>query len=151
MQISQASYQIANKVLTKFYIKMSGGEVAVKAQCDDIKTLGKASTVEVNVDEESLPKEVGIDIVDDQTTVLMNIKGLVDYAAEIKKLEKNLKKTMPALQNLEKKMKATGYEEKVSVELKAQNDEKLEGLQKKVADINEAIENFKKLAELETS
>ena len=78
--------------------------------------------------EDLLPKEVGIDVVDDQTTVLMDIKGLVDYGAEIKKLEKNLKKTMPALQNLEKKMKSAGYEEKASDELKKQNTEKLEGL-----------------------
>jgi valyl-tRNA synthetase len=145
----RASYQIANKVQTKFYIKATEGEDVVKAQSDDIKTLGKASTVDVNVDEESLPKQVGIDVVDDQTTVLMDIKGLVDYDAEVKKLEKNLKKTLPALQNLEKKTSADGYEENVSAELKAQNAEKLQGLLTKVANINEAIENFKKLAELE--
>lgn len=145
----RASYQITNKVLTKFYIKATEGEDVINAQLDDIKTLGKASAIEVNLDESSLPKEVGIDVVDDQTTVLMDIKGLVDYGAEIKKLEKNLKKTLPALQNLEKKINADGYEENVSADLKKANAEKLEGLQKKVSDINDAIENFKTLAEQE--
>ena len=145
----RASYQITNKVLTKFYVKATECEDIIKAQRDDIKTLGKASSIEVNLDEHSLPKEVGIDVVDDQTTVLMDIKGLVDYDAEIKKLEKNLNKTIPALQNLEKKMNANGYEENVSEDLKKANSEKLEGLQKKVSDINDAIENFRKLSELE--
>jgi len=139
----RASYQIANKVLTNFFVKIENGESYINAQIYDIKTLGKASNVMVNVDEASLPKSSGIDVVDNETTVLMDIKGLVDYAAEIKKLEKNLSKTMPALTNLEKKMTAAGYNEHVSDKLKAQNAEKLEGLKKKVADIHTAIENFK--------
>lgn len=145
----RASYQITNKTLTHFYIKATEGEDIISAQSDDIKTLGKASNIDVNVDESSLPNEVAIDVVDDQVTVLMNIKGLVDYAVEIKKLEKNLKKDLPLLQNLEKKMSADGYEENVPDDLKAANAEKLDGLRKKIAEINDAIEKFKKLAEEE--
>lgn len=142
----RASYQITNKTLTKFYIKTASDAEVIRAQIDDIKTLGKASDVEINVDEASLPKSVGIDVLDDQTTVLMDIKGLVDFSVEIQKLEKNLRKTMPALENLESKMSAPGYEEKVNEQLKKANAEKMEGLQKKVADIKAAIANFEKLA-----
>jgi valyl-tRNA synthetase len=146
----RASYNITNKVLTKFYVKiLPESEHVVTNQTNDIITLGKASSVEVNVEESQLPQSVGIDVIDEQTTVLMDIKGLVDYNVEIKKLEKNLSKTMPILTTLEKKMGADGYEEKASDELKAQNLEKLQGLKKKVADITEAIDNFKRLAELE--
>jgi hypothetical protein len=53
---------------------------------------------------------------------------------------------MPALENLEKKMKAPGYEEKVKDDLKKANLEKLEGLQKKAAEIKAAMESFEKLA-----
>ncbi len=145
----RASYQIKNKVLTKFYIKAAADEEVIKAQADDVKTLGQASTVDVNPATSDIPETVGIDVIDDQTTVLMDIKGLVDFEAEIKKLEKNLGKTVPALENLEKKMKSAGYEEKVKDELKKENLEKMEGLQKKVADIKGAIANFQKLALLE--
>lgn len=147
----RASYQITNKTLTKFYIKTTSDAEVIRAQIDDIKTLGKASDVEINVDEASLPKSVGIDVLDDQTTVLMDIKGLVDFSAEIQKLEKNLSKTMPALENLASKMSAPGYEEKVDEGLKKANAEKMEGLQKKVADIKAAIANFEKLALLESN
>jgi len=143
----RASYQIANKTLTKFYIKAGSNIDVISAQIADIKTLGKASDVGVNV--AGIPETVGIDVVDDQTTIFMDIKGLVDFAAEIKKLEKNLGKTMPALDNLEKKMKAPGYEEKVSDDLKKTNLEKMEGLQKKAAEIKAAMESFEKLALLD--
>lgn len=145
----RASYQITNKTLTKFYIKTSVDKSVITSQTDDIITLGNASSVEVNVDESQIPETVGIDVVDDQTTVFMDIKGLVDYEAEIMKLEKNLSKTLPALQSLEKKMQAKGYEENVQNDLKAQNSEKHEGLLKKVNEINSAIENFKRLAVLD--
>ena len=147
----RASYQIANKTLTRFYVKTSDAADALISQVDDIKTLGKASNVEINADETTLPQTTGIDVIDDQTTVLMDIKGLVDHEAEIKKLEKNLLKTMPALTNLKRKMSATGYEENVSSQLKTQNIEKLEGLNKKIDDIKGAIENFTRLAKLEKS
>ena len=142
----RASYQIANKTLTKFYIKVADGEEIVRAQSDDIMTLGKGSSIEVNVEEASLPKEVAIDVVDDQTTILMDIKGLVDYGEEIKKLQKKLKKESPLLESLKKKTNADGYEEKVPEALKAKNAEKLDALEKKIGDIQEAIEKFKKLA-----
>lgn len=146
-------YNISNKVLTHFFVKVASGrpEDAAKSQTDDIKTLGKASAVDINLDEESIPKSVGIVVVDEQMTVLMDIKGLVDYAAEIKKLEKQLTKTTNPMQQLEAKMAAPGYEENVSEEVKTSNQERLDGLKKKATDIEEAIANFKNLAEVEES
>ena len=126
-------------------------EDAAKSQTEDIKTLGKAETVEINLAEDAIPKSVGIVVVDESTTVLMDIKGLVDYAAEIKKLEKQISKTAGPMQQLETKMAAPGYSNNVSDEVKATNNERLEGLKKKMADIEEALANMKNLAELEKS
>ena len=144
-------YNIANKILTHYFVKIASGqpEDAVKSQTDDIKTLGKAETVDINLDEEAIPKSVGIIVVDESTTVLMDIKGLVDYSAEIKKLEKQLSKTSHPLKQLETKMAAPGYENNVSEEVKATNTERLEGMKKKILDIEEALANMKNLAELE--
>jgi valyl-tRNA synthetase len=144
-------YNIANKVLTHFFVKIASGqpEDAAKSQTDDIKTLGKALSVDINLDEGAVPKSVGIVVVDESTTVLMDIKGLVDYAAEIKKLEKHLSKTSAPLKQLETKMAAPGYEDNVSEEVKSSNNERLEGMKKKLADIEEALANMRNLAELE--
>lgn len=144
-------YNIANKVLTHYFVKMASGqpEESAKSQTDDIKTLGKAVSVDINLDEEAIPKSVGIVVVDESTTVLMDIKGLVDYAAEMKKLAKQLSKTTGPMETLETKIAAAGYEENVSDEVKATNTERLEALKKKMADIEVAIANFKNLAALE--
>jgi valyl-tRNA synthetase len=124
-------------------------EQAVKSQIDDIKTLGKAASVDINLGDDAISKSVGIVVVDEATTVLMDIKGLVNYSAEIKKLEKQLSKTEGPLKQLEIKMAAPGYEENVSNDIKATNKERFDAMKKKVADIEEAITNFTNLAALE--
>lgn len=146
-------YNIPNKVLTHFFVKIASGqpEDAAKSQTDDIKTLGKAATVDINLGEDAIPKSVGIVVVDETTTLLMDIKGLVDYAAEMKKLEKQLSKTAGPMQQLETKIAAAGYAENVSDDVKATNAERLDALRKKMADIESAIANFKNLAALENS
>jgi valyl-tRNA synthetase len=146
----RASYNITNKQQTHFYLTISGdGEAAATAQTDDIITLGKGSALDINLIDDAVPEGVGIVVIDDQATLRMDLTGLVDYAAEVKKLNKTLKSTLTPLQNLEKKINAVGYEENVKEELKLANIEKLEGLKKKVSDIEEAIANFERLALLE--
>jgi valyl-tRNA synthetase len=146
----RASYNITNKQQTHFYLTISGdGEAAAAAQTDDIVTLGKGSALHINISDDAVPESVGIVVIDDQATLRMDLTGLVDYAAEVKKLNKALKSTLTPLQNLEKKLNAVGYEENVKEELKLANIEKLEGLKKKVSDIEEAIANFERLALLE--
>lgn len=148
----RASYNIANKVQTHFFVKVSGpGESYVASQVDDIKTLGKASAVDINPSDDAIPQAVGTVIIDDQTTLLMDLKGLVDFAAEIKRLNKSLNGVLAPLQKLEKQMADPGYNDKASDALKKTNQEKLESQQKKKADIEAAIANFEKLALLEKS
>jgi valyl-tRNA synthetase len=146
----RASYNIANKVQTHFYLKASGPtEAAATAQIDDIKTLGKASAVEINVADTDMPTTAGTVIVDDQLTVLMDVKGLVDYQVEIKRLKKNLNSTIPSMQTLEKRMAIDGYEDNAPDDLKQSNQEKLEALTIKKSELEGAIENFERLALLD--
>lgn len=146
----RASYHIVDKVQTHFFIKVSGpGEAAIKSQADDIKTLAKASAVDINPPEDSIPQSVGTVIIDEQTTLLMDLKGLVDYTAEIKRLTKSLKSDDTILTKLEKKISAPGYLNNASEELQKEDQEKLESLIKKKTDIEEAIANFERLALLD--
>jgi valyl-tRNA synthetase len=143
----RASYHIAHKVQTHFFVKVSGpGEAAVRDQVDDIKTLGKGSVVDINGTESEI---VGTVVVDDNLTVLMDVKGLVDYKVEISRLQKHLKSTLPAMQSLETKMAADGYEANVPDDLKQANKEKLDSLRGKKADLEEAIANFERLQALD--
>jgi valyl-tRNA synthetase len=142
----RSSYNIHNKVLATFYIKVAPSvEQFARSQVSDIMTLAKANCIYININERDIPKAVGIVIVDDLTTVWMDLAGIVDYASEIKKLEKNLSKSLPFVRTLETKMNAAGYEEKVSEDIKKDNAEKLASHKKKVAELEVAIDNFKRL------
>jgi valyl-tRNA synthetase len=148
----RASYHIPNKALTHFFLKTSvDGASDAMSQIDDIKTLGKATAVEINAEEGTVPKTVGTFIVDDQLTVFMDVKGLIDFKVEIGRLEKNLKTTVPQIETIQKKMAADGYQDNVPDDVKKSNQEKLESLQKKRIDLEEAVANFEKLALLEGS
>lgn len=73
----RASYNIANKVQTKYFIKASGSvEGSVRAQIDDILTLGKGSSVVVNPADADIPATVGTVIANDQLTVMMDVSGI---------------------------------------------------------------------------
>jgi len=145
----RASYNINNSKLTHFYVKMTAGEEATTAQSDDIATLGRASKVDVNPPADSIPESVGAQVVNDTITVLVDLKGMVDYKQEIQRLNKSLKKTSNPLQNLERKMAADGYEENVPEELKKQNIEKLAAMKAEVTEIEETIANFERLLSME--
>jgi valyl-tRNA synthetase len=145
----RSSYNILPKNLTHFYLKLADGDAAARAQTDDIMTLGKGSQVDINPPDESIPNSVGTMIVDDSITVLVDLKGMVDFKTEINRLNKNLKSAKGPMEQLETKMAADGYEEKVPEDLKQANIEKLDGLKKKVSDIEEAIANFERLLLLE--
>lgn len=148
----RASYHITPKTLTHFYVKASGSvESATVAQMDDVKTLGRASTVDLNPSDDVVPASVGTVIVDDQLTVLMDVKGLIDFNVEIKRLQKDMDRTSSQLEQLENKMEADGYDDKVPEDVKKSNQENLESLRKKKADLAEALTNFERLAALEGS
>ncbi len=145
----RASYHINNNKLTHFYIKMTSGEEIAKAQADDISTLGRASAVDVNPSPGSIPQSVGAQVVNDAISVLIDLKGMVDYKQEIDRLTKSLKKTSTPLQTLERKIAADGYEENVPEDLKKQNAEKLAAYKKEVSEIEETIANFERLLSLD--
>ena len=147
----RASYKIVNKTLTHFFVNITGDSniAAVQAQTSDIVTLGRASKVDINPPADSVPETVGTVIVDESLTLLMDLKGMVDFKVEIKRLQKDLTGAKKPLENLERKMAADGYEQKVPEDLKQANIEKLESQKKVVADIEEAIANFERLLSLE--
>ena len=147
----RSSYNIKPKDLTHFFIKMTDEAQAAAAlsQVDDIKTLGSGSQVDINLPEADIPGTVGTMVVNDSITVLVDLKGKVDFKTEIGRLNKNLGKAKGPMEQLEKKMATAGYQENVPDHLKKANGEKLSGLKKKCADIEEAIASFEKLLSLE--
>ena len=139
----RASYHIPHKTQTHFFIKCNGpGEAAIRDQAEDIKTLGRASALDINGTESEI---VGTIVVNDSLTVLMDVKGLVDYKVEITRMQKSLESTVPAIETLQRKMAADGYEEKVPKDLQEANKQKLESLLGKKTEVEAAIANLERL------
>jgi len=143
----RSSYNIQPKDLTHFFIKMTDEAQAdaAQSQVDDIMTLGSGSRVDINPPDADIPDAVGTMVVNDSMTVLVDLKGKVDFKTEIGRLTKNLGKAKGPMDQLEKKMATDGYQVNVPEDLKMANDEKLSGLKKKCADIEEAIASFERL------
>ena len=71
---------------------------------DDCSTLMRAASVTIGNDIQP-PKGCGQKLVDDKLSVLVDLKGLVDADAEIKKLQKELKTVEPLVAKLQAKIK----------------------------------------------
>ena len=98
---------------TNFFIKVYAEKAVIAtSQNGDIVTLDKASKVDVNIDEKEILKSVGVQVVDDTSTVWIDLGGIIDYKVEIQRLNKTLKSAKVSLEQLERKMKADGYKEK---------------------------------------
>ena len=91
------------------------------------------------------PAASAVTIVNDQTQVYMELRGMVDAEAEIKKLEKQLGQVDTKAGSLQKQMTIPGYEEKVPEAVRANNAAKAEQLATEKANILAAIEGFKAL------
>ena len=73
------------------------------------------------------------------------LKGQVDPATEITKLEKKVVTVKKQIADLEKKMAMEGYAEKVPENVRVENEEKKLKLEAEVQVSEAAVEDFKKL------
>jgi len=142
----RADYNLTPQQRPSFFITCSTKEMAetCSAEAGDIKTLCRAGTVSV-LDGKPAPSGCAMHVVDQACQIHIELKGMVDFEAEIKKLTAKAKKLDPLISNIEKKQASNMYEEKTPDKVKQVNIEKVEKYRKEKADINTAIEGFKKL------
>ena len=81
-------------------------------------------------------------MVDDKLSVLVDLKGLVDADAEIKKLQKELKTVEPLVAKLEAKIKDARYLAKAPEKQRVQDREKLKAYGDKAAAARAAIKSW---------
>jgi len=143
MEKLRCNYNIAVKDRPEFYVKTTSEDIkrVCGSQKRDIETLGKGK---VSVDVES-PKSCAVQVVDDSVTIFMDLKGMVDFGKELKKLEKQRNKIEKEVKVLEAKMGSDNYD-KASEKAKARNTEDLAKGKGKLEEITTAMKNFEELA-----
>ena len=142
----RADYKLTPQQRPNFYIKCSTKEMAAlsEAEAEDIKCLSKAGSVTVLFNKPA-PSGCAMNVVDETCQVNIELKGMVDFAAEIKKLETKAAKLEPHIITIQKKQAKPDYDAKTPDKVKKTNQDKLEKYQKEKADILAGIEGFKKL------
>jgi valyl-tRNA synthetase len=142
----RAQYGLTPAARPSFVVRVAGEELrsALAPQEDDFRTLVKAERVAVVVGGEA-PEASAVTIVNDQTQVYMELRGMVDAAAEIRKLEKQLGQVDTRVTSLAKQMAIPGYEAKVPEAVRQGNAAKAEQLATERDNVLKAIESFKGL------
>ncbi|CAM9853636.1 unnamed protein product [Ascophyllum nodosum] len=143
----RASYGIPPAVKAEFYLKSSSADrhSVIANQADDFATLAKASST-VPIMDEDPPDGCAVHIIDDQSQVFLQLRGLVKFDAEIEKLRKQLdEKIEPQISSFSKKMAAPGYAERVPEAVQQTNTKKLAEYQSQKESVLKAIQQFERL------
>jgi len=143
----RAAYNLQPKAKAELFV-VTRGDVATDAAkrfAEGIATLAGCGRVDVLGPDDEVPPGCGVTVINESVSVYLMLKGVVDPAAEIAKLEKKSSQTKKSIAALQKQMEMPGYEEKVPENVRADNAEKLSKLEAEVASTAAAMEDFKKL------
>lgn len=139
----RASTGLKPSLPAKFFVECTDNDLLTQQlmpQFDDVKTLAKASEV-VGLYQQAAPEGCSLLILNETTTVHVLIKGLVDPAAEIKKLQKKQKALETKIKALENTMAGPMYN-KTPEDVQQGNTEKLLALQSERDTVVSAVERF---------
>jgi len=123
----------------------AGKAAVIQTLARDIGTLSTSS--EVLLLEAGAPAPVGcsVAIVDDSTTVNMLLKGILDPALELAKLEKKFNEANSRADALRTKAAVPSYQEKTPEAVKAEDAEKLAKAEAEAAAAQQAMADMQKL------
>ena len=146
----RADYALARKP-AEFYVvcKDAASLARVKDQAGDFETLGGPVSAPTRIGLEgelSPPTSCAQKGASESVRVFVNLEGMVDFAQEIAKLEKQVAKLAPLIEKLEKKRADPNYLERASEKQQADDAAKLAKYAQEHADARKAIAEYDKLA-----
>lgn len=149
----RSEYNVANHIKCNVFIRCINNETlkaAVTAQSDDVATLGRASKVTVvgaedGSAENTIPAGCCVKIVNESLAVHIELRGLIDVDAELKRLSKQKEKAVGGFEMLKKRVTASDYEQKVPEDVRQQNTEKYAQFEQELAAVEEAMAAFETL------
>ena len=145
----RASYALPPKARPEVFLscRADDGAAALSLFADAVSTLsgsGATSVLQHGRDPPP-PAGCGVTVMSESVSVYVSLRGSVDPAAEMAKLDKRAAAAAKQIAELEKKMAADGYEAKVPERVRAENEEKVAKLRAEIAAAGAAKEDFEKL------
>lgn len=143
----RAEYSLAHSVQPQFFIRCATQELkdTITAQTDDFCTLAKAGDTVAVQDDTSIPNGCAIHSINETIQLFVQLRGLVDFDVEIKKLEKKIAKIDASMASLNKKINASDYTTKVPEKVQVANTVKLQAFQTEHNALSKAISDFERL------
>ena len=137
----RASYTIAHKTQTETMIncKSEEAKALVLKYEKTIQELGYAKSVTIT--DQEIIKGCSVEIVNPTISVLIQLQGIIDIDAEIKKLEGMIKGLKKSLESLQERMASPLYQN-TPVEKQEVDKQKVEELQAKIATGETALAGF---------
>ena len=143
----RADYKVPNHVQATFYFQTTSDEVrsVLENQADDFCTLSRGLTMHFLPNDAAIPRGCCIKVVSDQLSILVDLIGLINIDDEIARLEKDASRLALQVEQYEKKMSATDYEEKVPEQVRILNTEKVQAYMAEREKIISAIDAFRSM------
>lgn len=131
------------------YLSCKNEEMAaLLSSCSlELVTLTSNDTSEVLDEGASVPKGCGVAVVDDMTTVYLNLSGVLDATKELEKLGKKEGAVVEKLAAIQRTMGLPGYQEGTPEAIKAIDEDKVSKLEAELATVRHHIEEMKQLLE----
>ena len=130
------------------YVMATEGDVRlpyIAAQASDVMTLAKLASVTIVKSAAEIPEGCCAEPIDGNLQLYVQLKGIVDFGKEVSKLNKELAKLEGMVKKIETKVTKPGYE-KVPIEVKTGDKEKLVMYQSKSKVVQDTIDMFNKLS-----
>jgi len=121
----RADADIAPSRFATFFIAARDDEAraALERQRCDLQTLLRCNSLTLLTDRSGVDEGCSASVVSDKVSVHLQLRGLIDPAAEAAKLDKRAEKSARELEALQRRMTAPGYKEKVPERVQAENAE----------------------------
>ena len=142
----KADYNVAKMKPEAFYSSKSDEcSEAMSVNKEGLMVLAGLSDIKQLADGESAPAGCAVNVVSEALTVYILLKGVVDAATEIAKLDKKLEQLEQQYEVLKSKMEDSGYEEKVPEKVRILDAEKLSKQAEEIDSIKKARADFASL------
>ncbi|KAL1565985.1 Valine--tRNA ligase, mitochondrial 1 [Salvia divinorum] len=115
----------------------------IKGHDLEISTLAQLSSLTVLSENDDVPVGCLVDIVNESLSVFLS-QGSINVEAELGKLKKKMEETQKQYDTLKKKTSASGYQEKVPVRIREDNEEKLAKLLQEILSLKETSEHLER-------
>ena len=136
-QMSQIGIKPNAKPVAFVYLQTEDDLKFIRSVAHHVVTLAKLDSLQV-VDSPPNGNSLIVSVVSDKCSVFIDAAGLVDFQAELCKLDKKKALIEKSLEAMEKKKSLAGYEQKVPAEVRAENDAKQESLKGQLVEIENA-------------